>query len=283
MNESRTLRTNCGPSTRWFELKLAISGGPIMPSTLGSVDIQRVKNSAIDLPPHPSICSIYAFGADDQLCETGTGWVFGTQLVVTAAHVVLGRGFGNDRAAKRVEIRPGWHYPLGPLTEFDALRIVPHPSFVDSSSAANDSERDVDVDIAALILDQPLPGDCAPLASFDTGEDLEQGPAAIIIGYPATLPGGRPAPESREQYVAPAAVRDSSNSLIYYESATRKGFSGAPVMFTVSDIDYVGAINVGACTRNGIALKYGIRLSSGIVDWLQRVSSSAPTAVQPIT
>jgi putative serine protease PepD len=195
---------------RAFAIGVALAVGCALPSAGGAQSLVDLVNSIT-----PSVAYVLAMGPDGKPQASGTAFMAGPGLLLTALHVVL--------AANRLSVQ------------------LPGQQAVDAEVIAIDTVHDVAV-LRATGLPSPGP---APLA-LGTSSAVQLGQAVTVVGYPLASPK-QPSVTVTQGIVS--AIR-ADPAAVQIDAAINPGNSGGPVVgadgrvIGIVDSSLMGAQNV---------------------------------------
>lgn len=205
--------------------------------------------------PYRHICYINAnFGGDGEF--TGTGWLAGPRLIVTAAHVVrqpectlrsltITRAYDGDN-----------HGRYKPITiSSDALARSLHvPANYQHENSADD--------YAAIILQSSQPDGYLRFAVLD--DETLNSHTFHVGGYPDQFTSTDGIVYSKRQCEHSGIIQQCTNSFIKYHIDTTSGQSGGPVWIDHGENQVVVGIHVGEDNR-------AVRINQKVYDFINRI------------
>jgi V8-like Glu-specific endopeptidase len=201
----------------------------------------RVRVTKCDQYPWRCICSLRIL-ARNGAWSSGTGWLVGPRVVLTAGQCVYLHGAGGWAA--QVEVIPGRDGDKRPNGSAMSAALRSSPGWTE--------QHDFDYDYGAILLppDQRL-GDSLGWFGYTPREDDEIRQATLnVAGYPRE--GGLDAVEG-SQWFASGPARQVDRRQISYEISTSASQAGSPVW----------EMNANG-ERYGVAIhSWGTRLSNG--------------------
>jgi glutamyl endopeptidase len=200
------------------------------------VGLKKVSETRV--LPYQRICQLTLKNAG--ATEVATGWFFGDNLVITAAHVFDRFGFGTDVT---VEICPGQ----------SAQHPIPFGAF---PAQASWPSQNAGSDYAGVWLTQPIG---ASLGTFGIASpDIDLVTQTVdVTGYP--LQDGVP-----DLWTVSGLVVNAEAKGLRYNLETRPGQSGSPVW-----LDGYSDLVVGLHSQDGFAVRFDENAVTELLAWRQ--------------
>lgn len=217
----------------------------------------RVPVSDASIHPWRCICSLHITAADGSPWS-GTGWLVGPRLVVTAGHVVYMAPQGGW--VREIQVRAG-ATPDGA----QAPRVVAR-EFRSVSGWVRDGDEDFDYGAIVLPPEHPLGTELGyfgvgyPDAAWLAGVELN------LSGYPADKP------EDTQWYHARRA-EEIMERRIWYNIDTAGGQSGAPVWVTLPQGRFAVAIHSSGAITGNSAVRITPTVATNLLRWAQESGS----------
>jgi V8-like Glu-specific endopeptidase len=231
-----------------------LGSGSLRPRQIfGDDDRQQIADAAVF--PWSAICHLDITLRDGSR-HTGTGWLAGPRVVVTAGHCVHSRHHGGwSRSISVTPGRSGDQAPHGRLS-----------SAVFRSVTGWTKRGEARFDYGAIL----LPSAVAHLGqSLDTVAlgDADLGSTTFnVAGYPDDKPEGTLWWHAR-------ALEHADRHHLHYKVDTEGGQSGAPVWRKFGDRRQVLGIHIGSVTRSNRAVRITTSVLRNLQTWMEEAGS----------
>lgn len=172
-----------------------------------------------------------------------TGTMVGARVIATSAHCLYKYKRGGYVVGVRVV--PALEYDYMPFGDADAQAVVLNPNWASSDEDNDDDGGDADYDFGLITIDRAL-GDLVGWVGTTTSSDPLL--AYSLHGYPEDLPAPFPDPRSSLfMYGTSDVPRDYDSDIIYHETDTAGGQSGAGLIRWINGIPYSTSTHRGTC------------------------------------
>lgn len=216
----------------------------------------RVWISPTTAYPWRCLCSIRAVAPDGRWWS-GTGWLAGPRLVITAGHVVFPHEIGTWPTS--LWVTPGADGSRAPFGSYPARSLRAHPTWL--------RQRDPRFDLGAILLapDQAPGLYVGTLGLAFPNAELLHAILVNLAGYPADKP-------LHTLWYHARQILELTATHLYYDIDTMGGQSGSPVWFVHDGIPYVvGLHTTGDVTANS-AIRLHEEIYPALASWIAETS-----------
>lgn len=222
---------------------------------VNQIDASSIDISNTTVSPYKAIVYIEDF---NDLSSLGTGFIVGTEYVVTAAHVVWDHDKQKVINPKEHEIYvvPGKNKDINPYGDFKVTEIKVPQGY-------RPSDENAAIDYALLKIEQRNGvriGDVSPPLKFKEVGNLV-GQSIYTIGYPANRPSGTMVALHN------ASVNNEWGALFEFSGLDiTSGFSGSPIFNKQEEV--IGIVTAAADDSNGKKLNFGVKFNHEVYNFI---------------
>ncbi len=242
------------------EQDLAKKSSPVV---IGADSRGPVSNPDNLLYPYRVVVKVFSNFSDGLSGCTGT--MVGPRVVATSAHCLYKGNRGGWVTGFRV--MPALEYDYMPFGDANATWVEVQSNWIGSESSS--------YDFGLITLDRPL-GDLTGWAGTTTLSNPLL--SYSLYGYPGDLPAPFPDPRSSlYMYGMSDVPRDYDSDLLYYETDTAGGQSGAGLIRFIQGIPYTTSTHKGECFHfwSFFHLNCSVRYTSSRVNMVSQANALA--------
>lgn len=204
-------------------------------------DDDRLLVADVTASPYRCICMLEMTAASGRR-YSGTGWLVGPRLVLTAGHCVFFHD--ESRWASHIDVA------VGRSRHGVLARAISSELLAPQQWLARGSD---DHDYGGIILAQPLDVGYLSCGALEDSELLRR--VVEVTGYPADRDHGE------RQFTHAREIIDLERTRLHYDIDTYAGQSGAPVWLVRGDT----AVVVGIHTQSDGSLNSALRIDAGVL------------------